>query len=127
MILQISLTVMSGGELASPMKFWRDVTALILVSVLAGCTQSEQAFDSAVWKSGDPSCRGTMVSDILSSGLLIGKTTEQVRTLLGNPDYRDEQWYGYKVVTVPRCRMWECRLNVMFDSRLVLTSAAVSD
>src|SRR6266545_4342190 len=103
---------MSGLQLPNRKKYWCVVTAAILLSVLAGCPQPEQPFNSAVWKSGDPSCRGAMISDILSSRLLVGKTKEQARALPGNPDYRDEPWYGYKVVTIPRCSMWECRLDV---------------
>ncbi len=70
-----------------------------------------------------------MVQDIIDRKILLGKTTPEVEDLLGQPDYKETYWYGYKVVTtVWRCHFWECRLDVVFDrTSNKVTSVAVSD
>ena len=75
-----------------------------------------------------------MVQDLMERGLLIGRTSAEVTELLGKPDIcgvskKDEptvvpascsdakvDWYGYNVITIPRCKFWKCYLNVNFYS-----------
>ena len=72
--------------------------------------------------------RGTMVQDLIDSGALVGRTRSDVERLFGPPDYREKFWYGYRVITIPRCRFWERRLDVGFDAtRDRVASATLSD
>jgi hypothetical protein len=50
--------------------------------------------------------RGTTVQDLIDGGALIGRTQSDVEHLLGRPDHREKFWYGYRVITIPRCRFW---------------------
>ena len=88
-----------------------------------------QEFDSLVWKSGGAAVRGGMAQDIMDSQLLNGKSRTEIEALLGKPDYQETDWYGYKVITIARCRLvWECRMEVVFDrSSNRVNSVAVSD
>jgi len=56
-----------------------------------------------------------MVQDLIDRKILIGKAASDVQDLLGRPDYKDTGWYGYKVVTLARCRFWECHMDVEFN------------
>lgn len=102
---------------------------LLLATVCLGFRDtSARKFDSAEWKAGSATTRGLMTQDLMDRNLLIGKAPAEVEGLLGKPDSHDPYGYDYKVVTIARCYMWRCRLEVLVDhsSRLV-TSVAVSD
>jgi len=88
-----------------------------------------------------------MAQDLMDRNLLTGKSRVEVRDLLGAPDEcgvdtnqtiataatvvcgdPKEDWYAYKVITIARCRFWECLLQVSFDEHTYrVTSVAVSD
>ncbi len=69
-----------------------------------------------------------MVADLIGRKILVGKTPPEIERLLGQPDYREKDWYGYKVVTIAKCYFWECRMDVVFDrASTQVTSVAVSD
>jgi len=89
---------------------------------------SSEALDSQQWKSGNPSSRGAMVQDLIDRKILREKAPSDVRALLGPPDHRETNWYGYKVITMAKCRFWECRMDRVFDENTErVKSVAVSD
>lgn len=102
---------------------------LLLVTVVSGsCDTPSRQFDSAEWKAGDASTRGSMAQNLIDSKLLVGKPRAEVEDLLGKPDFSDADAHLYKVVTIARCRFWECQLGVVFDHGSGLaTFAAVND
>ncbi len=70
------------------------VTLLVLPLILPDrgyLDWGDATFDSEEWKAveagGPDSPRGTMVSDLLANHELIGLTREQVRELLGDPEF----------------------------------------
>ena len=96
--------------------------------ILSSCTAPPRQFDSREWRSGNPSSRGAQVQDLIDRKILLGKAPSDVQALLGEPDYHENDWYGYKVVTIARCRFWECRMDVVFDRDTnSVKSVAVSD
>lgn len=122
----------------------RVLAAFVTVAFLCGCGSSDAKFDSKAWKAGSSSSRGAMVQDMTDRGLLIGKTRSEVVDLLGKPDMcgvstprtvfsaacsdGKVDWFGYNVVTIPRCRFWKCYLNVNFSSDTYrVEDTAVSD
>ena len=110
------------------------VAAVITAALLCGCSRSDSKFDSKAWKAGGSSSRGGMVQDLTDRGLLIGRTRTEVVDLLGEPDMcgvRTQDgptvspakcsdgkvdWFGYNVVSIPRCNFWKRYLNVNFNS-----------
>jgi hypothetical protein len=102
---------------------------LLVTAVFSSCDTPTRKFNSLEWKSGDASIRGGMAQDIMDSQLLYGKLRIEIEGLLGKPDYQETDWYGYKVITIARCRfVWECRMGVVFDSSSNrVKSVAVSD
>jgi hypothetical protein len=104
------------------------VPVLLGLVVLNSCDTGVRAFDSSEWKTGSRSSRGAMARDLVKSERLIGKTAADVEALLGQPDRRDRGWFGYGVVTIARCHVWECRIDVVFDvASGRVKSVAVSD
>ena len=102
---------------------------LLLVSiVLSSCDTPPRKFDSAEWKAGNATTRGSMAQDLIDSRLLPGKSRAAVEGLLGKPDFTDANINIYKVVTIARCHFWECQLGVVFDRDSGLaTVVSVSD
>ena len=88
---------------------------LLVACFLTSCSVRSRRFDSAGWRMGDPSTRGAMVQDLIESSQLLGKSPSEVEGFLGKPDYQSADWYGYKVITIGRCRFWQCRMDVTFD------------
>jgi len=102
--------------------------ALLAVTTLSSCAPSPEPFDSNGWKGGDASRRGAMVSDLMRRGRLIGSSPAEVESVLGRPDHQGRQWFAYTVVTIPRCRVWQCRMDIVFDETSGRVKAvAVSD
>lgn len=60
-------------------------------------------FDSAEWRSGNKTVRGTMYADLFETGTLTNKTKEEVEQLLGEPD---------KKMLVEGREVWLYRLDV---------------
>ena len=135
----LDIVLRTGGQAVKwRIAKWRILTTivivlpLILVVALLWPHLSPSQFDSKRWKSGNRWSRGAMVQDIIGRNLLIGKSRSEVQDLLGQPDYCGVSypssdykilnakcseprvdWFGYKVVTNPRCNyFWECRMNV---------------
>jgi hypothetical protein len=101
---------------------------LIGLVLLAACDRSPVPFVSNDWKKGNAATRGAMADDLIRSGHLVGKPRNEVEALLGPPDYREARWFGYKVVTLARCYVWECSIGVVFDPTSGrVESVAVSD
>jgi len=101
---------------------------LLVMVVLGSCDTPSRKFDSAEWKAGDATTRGSMAQNLIDSKLLVGKSRAEVEGLLGKPDLPDADAHLYKVVTIARCRFWECRLGVAFDHGSGLASSvSVSD
>jgi hypothetical protein len=69
-----------------------------------------------------------MVQSLIDHKILVGKSPSEVHDVLGPPDNKDATSFGYKVVTIARCRFWECEMGVIFDKASgQATSVAVSD
>lgn len=101
---------------------------LFVTVVLGSCNTPSRKFDSAEWKAGDATTRGSMAQNLIDSKLLVGKPRAEVEGLLGKPDLPDADTHLYKVVTIARCRFWECQLGVVFDHGSGLaTFVSVSD
>lgn len=101
---------------------------LLVTVVLGSCNTPSRKFDSAEWKAGDATTRGSMAQNLIDSKLLVGKPRAEVEGLLGKPDLQDADAHLYKVVTIARCRFWECQLGVVFDHGSGLaTFVSVSD
>jgi hypothetical protein len=70
------------------------VLAVLMLGILAGggyiayfyLAHTPIKFSSEGWKQGDALTRGRMLKDLRESGILIGKTKQQVTDLLGPPD-----------------------------------------
>jgi len=104
------------------------IVFLLVTVVLGLCYTPSRKFDSAEWKAGNATTRGSMTQDLMDRQLLVGKSPAEVEGLLGKPDLPETDWYGYNVVTIARCRFWECRLGVVFDhSSSLVTFVAVND
>lgn len=56
-----------------------------------------------------------MIADLKDRQLLTGKTKVEIENLLGEPDYSDANWIAYKVNTISKCYIWECRMEITFD------------
>ena len=69
-----------------------------------------------------------MTRDLMDRQILVGKTREQIRDLLGDPDRTDAESYGYTVITIARCHFWNCEMTVNFDKTSKLAAhVAVED
>lgn len=87
--------------------------AIIAASLLAmGCTRPSMQegggamvvrtpFDSGAWKSGAPGVRHQMARDLIESGLLVGKSRDEVKSLLGEPDHEEKVFLNYLVFSGP--------------------------
>jgi len=66
----------------------RKHTTLILISMvlLLSACGNNRTFDSASWLKADARTRGRMAEDLVKSKTLIGKSDEQAKRLLGEPD-----------------------------------------
>ena len=96
--------------------------------ILIACSVSPKEFNSGEWKTGNASSRGSMVQSLIDHKTLIGKSPSEIQDLLGPPDNKDPVSFGYKVVTIARCRFWECEMGVVFDKTSgQATYVAVSD
>jgi hypothetical protein len=102
---------------------------VFVAGILKSCSApSPKQFDSREWKSGSSSSRGAQVEDLIARKILLGKSRSDVQALLGQPDDQGADWYGYNVITIPRCHFWKCTMDVAFDGdSKQVESVGVSD
>jgi hypothetical protein len=94
---------------------------------LNACAPDPVKFESNGWRNGDSVRRGAMSQKLVDSRVLLGRSREEVISLLGAPDRQDSRSLGYKIMPIARCHVWECRLDVTLNESAVVASAAVSD
>lgn len=105
-----------GNENRKNSRAFRLTIKLVLLLLLSGCTSvTRQPFDPEIWKESGVRLRGGMIEDIRERRIFAGMTKVQVHNLLGNPDYIQPDWISYKVHTISRCYIWECRVETTFD------------
>lgn len=66
----------------------------------ASCSDSnsnELQFDTRQWKAGDFRHRGQMAKSLREHSILMGKTKEEVRQLLGDPQKEEVGYLSYKL------------------------------
>ena len=69
-----------------------------------------------------------MSDDLVHRQLLVGKTKNEVLTMLGSPDRESGGVIEYKVAHIPRCSwIWDCYLGIQFDQTGKATQAFISD
>ena len=110
----------------------RNLTCLCLLVIslyLAACSDSPRKFDSEIWKSGNQATRGSMALDLQNSNILENKSKDDVAALLGPPDEKTDNWWGYGVKTISRCWFWKCRVEIRFDpaSKRTVGKVLISD
>jgi hypothetical protein len=114
--------------MALPLRWRRLAACLIGLVLLNACDRGPLRFVSSQGKEGNASTRGAMTDDLIRSGRLAGKPRAEVEASLGPPDHREARWFGYKVVTIARCYVWDCSMDVVFDPTSGrVESVAVSD
>jgi hypothetical protein len=69
---------------------------LIAVLLASGCGNNRR-FDSNTWLKSDARERGRMSEDLVNSRILIGKTIEEARQVLGEPDFTYPSAFQYKI------------------------------
>ena len=83
------------------------IALLLAVSAVIACSllkdYKPREFDSAKWKSGNHTVRGTMYFDLFQKHTLTNKTRDDVLQLLGPPD---------KKVTIEGREVWLYRIDV---------------
>jgi hypothetical protein len=115
---------------------------VVIVSTVAACilflaayssvvddSFREREFDSMIWQHGNVRIRGEMVRSLTGKAVLLGKSKEQVVTLLGNPDEDESGQFRYRV-DVGRRVAWKpflVNLCVGFDEQRRVSSAAMVD
>ena len=77
--------------------------ACVVIACSLGKDYKPREFDSAKWRSGNKTVRGTMYADLFAKRTLSNKTKEEVAQLLGEPD---------KKVLVEGREVWLYRLDV---------------
>lgn len=74
------------------------LTCLVLLATCAGGLHERAVFSPARWISVKPADRHYMLDDLNRRHTLTGMTGEEVRTLLGKPDYTDtDTLYSYVI------------------------------
>jgi hypothetical protein len=84
------------------------IALLLIVSAVLACRNfvkdyKPREFDSATWKSGNHTVRGTMYFDLFDKHTLTNKRRDEVLQLLGPPD---------KKVTIEGREVWLYRIDV---------------
>ena len=85
-------------------------SVLLLLVLIGGCAGFNRLgrsynpipFDSQKWRDGDAQVRGTMFLDLFKKRIVNGKTKDEVRALLGEPD---------KKSTVNNSEIWQYRVE----------------
>jgi hypothetical protein len=78
----------------------------------------EYHFESEKWKLGDKRVRGSMVRELEERKILIGKTRQEIKRILGKPDTEGKYIYQYFVdVGVGTSSYpWDYAFDIEFDS-----------
>lgn len=71
-------------------------------TVSTGTPQARTTFESGAWKADVPGVRHNMAKDLIDSRLLIGKSRDEVISLLGKPDNEGKEFLTYFVYPTPR-------------------------
>ena len=119
--------------------------ALVIFVTFSGSPGTSK-FNAEEWKRGTSVSKGAMVEDLIEHRFLIGKSRAEVLAILGEPDKcvipsptspglqrstcADPRVFslGYKVITISRCYLWNCEMNVNLNSTTyVVEEANVSD
>lgn len=104
------------------------LTPVILILLLGAtaCSfvlQNNERFDSVKWKNGNRHIRGQMSYDIQKSNLLIGKSSEEVRELLGEPDFitefGDNHLLDRYMIDTKTIRDYELDVNYDLEKKIV--------
>jgi hypothetical protein len=76
----------------------RAIALLVLVSIVltTACGNNRQ-FDSAVWMKSDARARGRMSQDLVNRKVLLGKSVDEVKAVLGQPDFTYPSALQYKI------------------------------
>lgn len=94
------------------------------------------AFQESAWKVADRESRGHMADDLYGRGLIIGKTTDEVREILGDPDedqcFDQQHRFRYHLGNRgrnPNCPvpLTEYSLLVSFDARGIVRDISIAD
>jgi hypothetical protein len=76
----------------------RAFTVLVLVSIfLTSACGNNRPFDSAAWLKADARTRGRMSESLVHSRILIGKTVDEAKAVLGQPDFTYPSALQYKI------------------------------
>ena len=70
---------------------------LIALSLLTAACGNNRPFDSAAWVKSDARARGRMAEDLVHNKVLIGKTVDEVRRVLGPADLTYPTALQYKI------------------------------
>ena len=84
----------------------------------------QKAFDTVAWKSGNTRARGEMVYDLEASGILVGKTRQDIVGILGPASRTSEFSLEYTVDVGNRMffETWMYTLNLQLDDDVVVAS-----
>ena len=76
----------------------RSISLLVLVSIfLTAACGNNHRFDSAVWLKSDARARGRMSQDLVDGRMLLGKSVEEAKIVLGPPDFSYPNALQYKI------------------------------
>ena len=85
-------------SLSRPQFIFRVFLVIIGLSIFSlYMANRDYDFDSEDWKSGDYITRGHMLSDLEDSGILIGKTEQEIEQLLGPPQRKLDASMTYEI------------------------------
>ncbi len=94
------------------------------------------AFEESAWKAADRERRGHMANDVYDQRLIMGKTADEVRAILGDPDddqhfdrqHRFRYHLGHRGRN-PNCPvpLTEYSLLVSFDAREIVRDVSIAD
>lgn len=94
------------------------VIILILGLFCFGCSNqnlsNDLQFDSPKWKEGDKRTKGRMASDLGKSEVLNDKTKNDIREILGEPDFFGETVWIYEINIG---EILNHQFNVFFDKQ----------
>ena len=76
----------------------RAISLLLLASTfLTTACGNNHRFDSAVWMKSDARARGRMSQDLVDRKVLLGKSVDEAKAVLGQPDFTYPSALQYKI------------------------------
>jgi hypothetical protein len=76
----------------------RSISLLVLVSIfLTSACGNNRRFDSAIWLKSDARARGRMSQDLVDGKTLLGKSVDEAKAVLGQPDFTYPSALQYKI------------------------------